>query len=134
MKNCIDCNNVKPLTEFYKDSKSKDGHGRYCKHCMAIRYVNSRHKKLDHYKEVQKTRITGTLLKVREWKKERGCCVCGVNEPYCLDLHHLDPSIKEGHPSDFVRVSFKKFLDEAKKCVVVCRNCHAKIHAGIISL
>lgn len=33
MKKCSKCNKTKPLDEFYNESKSKDGKGRYCKDC-----------------------------------------------------------------------------------------------------
>lgn len=134
MKKCFTCQEHKPLTDFYKNAKSLDGLGSYCKSCMNIKYVEARKAKLEHYKLVQKTRVQQNVQKVREWKKERGCLLCSEAEPVCLDLHHLDPSVKEGHPADMVKISFTKFLTEAEKCVVLCKNCHAKIHAGIISL
>jgi hypothetical protein len=33
-KKCSKCKIVKPVDEFYKRSKSKDGHGGYCKNCL----------------------------------------------------------------------------------------------------
>lgn len=30
--------------------------------------------------------------------------------------------------------SQKDIEEEAAKCVVLCRNCHAKLHAGILSV
>ena len=33
-KHCNKCNSVLPLTEYYKDKSSHDGHQRYCKHCV----------------------------------------------------------------------------------------------------
>jgi len=41
-KYCKRCDTVKPITEFYHDKKSKDGHAFYCKACSreyAKRYV-----------------------------------------------------------------------------------------------
>jgi hypothetical protein len=32
------------------------------------------------------------------------------------------------------RVAIKKRLREAKKCIVVCFNCHAELHAGYKSI
>jgi hypothetical protein len=33
MKPCATCNEVKPLSEFYKQPRGKDGHFRHCKSC-----------------------------------------------------------------------------------------------------
>lgn len=78
--------------------------------------------------------------KVREqfqdYKKTLFCVACGESESVCLDFHHTDPSKKEkavgamfgGNPS------FQKVMTEVKKCVVLCANCHRKIHAGLIQL
>lgn len=33
MRTCRDCKEVKPLTDYYRDSKSKDGRRSVCKKC-----------------------------------------------------------------------------------------------------
>lgn len=33
MKTCLQCQQDKPLGEFYKQAKSPDGYQRYCKNC-----------------------------------------------------------------------------------------------------
>lgn len=38
MKTCTMCKSSKPLTDFYKDSRRKDGRGIYCKSCWKIKY------------------------------------------------------------------------------------------------
>jgi hypothetical protein len=50
-----------------------------------------------------------------------------------LEFHHGDPGEKEkglGGLRASVR-SWKKIVEEAKKCVLVCGVCHAEIHAGM---
>jgi hypothetical protein len=67
-----------------------------------------------------------------------GCCViCGYNRCLrALDFHHLDPSEKDfgfgsarGNPA-----SWSKLVNELRKCVCVCRNCHAELHDGMIKI
>jgi hypothetical protein len=41
MKECLDCLETKPLSEFYKDKRRKDNHGIYCKSCWGKRYTSS---------------------------------------------------------------------------------------------
>ena len=60
-----------------------------------------------------------------------GCSVCGLktNNPDNYDYHHRDPSTKIASIADMVgRGSWQSILDEAKKCDIVCKSCHADIH------
>lgn len=79
-----------------------------------------------------KARMAAKKQEIAEWKRERGCSVCGETEPWVLDMHHLDPSEKESHPAQ--SATLKTFLKEADKCVLLCSNCHRKVHAGVLRL
>lgn len=62
------------------------------------------------------------------------CCCCGYEKSLCsLTFHHLDPEKKE-FTIGKIRLTeddMEKLILEAKKCVMVCNNCHAEIEAGI---
>lgn len=80
---------------------------------------------------------------VKTWRrrcKERiifsmggACCICNYNRcPASLALHHLDPSKKDISFST-IRANPKNWqiiVQELRKCVLVCHNCHSEIHAG----
>jgi 5-methylcytosine-specific restriction endonuclease McrA len=72
----------------------------------------------------------------QDYKKTLSCLVCGENEPACLDFHHTNPSEKEMAVREILNKnrSFARLMEEVKKCVVLCSNCHRKFHAGIIKL
>ena len=71
----------------------------------------------------------------KEWKSKQKCLICSESEYSCLDLHHLNPADKEYAIAVSVRqMSFEKLMKELSKCVVLCANCHRKVHAGIIQL
>jgi transposase len=64
------------------------------------------------------------------------CVLCGYDRhPGALHFHHLDPRQKRytlsraGHTRNFAEA-----LEEAKKCVLLCANCHAEIEAGVATL
>ncbi len=65
------------------------------------------------------------------------CVCCGYNKCMSsLAIHHLDPSIKEISFSG-VRangISWDKIIQELRKCILVCNNCHGEIHAKIIDV
>lgn len=64
------------------------------------------------------------------------CKVCNYSKCESnLVFHHLDPSSKEfGISSGGMTRAYSKILEEAKKCVLLCSNCHGEVHAGIIHL
>jgi len=48
-----------------------------------------------------------------------------------MHFHHRDPATKEFSISEYgVCRSWERMLAEAKKCVLVCSNCHAEIEEG----
>jgi hypothetical protein len=82
--------------------------------------------------------------RVKEWRhrsKERmvesmggKCQCCGYNAcKEALAFHHIDPAHKElafgslrANPK-----TWEKVVEELKKCILVCHNCHSEIHAGV---
>ena len=63
------------------------------------------------------------------------CCICGFDKyEEAFDFHHVNPQEKEFALSMNVMKSLDKQLVEAKKCILVCANCHRGIHAGHIEI
>ena len=60
------------------------------------------------------------------------CLVCGYKKCVAaLHFHHLNPFEKKFNISDKTRID-KELREELKKCVILCGNCHAEYHAGLI--
>jgi hypothetical protein len=64
------------------------------------------------------------------------CVMCGYDRySGALHFHHLDPSEKsfaiarKGHTR-----SLDRAREKARKCVLVCANCHAEIEGGVATL
>lgn len=65
------------------------------------------------------------------------CTICGYNKTItALDYHHIDPTKKEMLLSVACSngTSWKKIIQEARKCTMVCCRCHREIHAGVTKL
>ena len=63
------------------------------------------------------------------------CLECGFDKHSCaLDIHHLDPSIKDKSFRNMRSWGKDRILKEIESCVLLCRNCHALVHAGIVQL
>lgn len=76
----------------------------------------------DHAREIYKT--------VWEYKNDIGCQLCGESDPACLDLHHreVDEKYKRGTRAYDGQWSLDRLISELDKCIVLCANCHRKIH------
>ncbi len=63
-------------------------------------------------------------------KEELECEECGENHPATLDFHHLDPDEKEISIAQVVTRmwSIDRIEKEIDKCIVLCANCHRKLH------
>ena len=61
------------------------------------------------------------------------CVVCGYAR--CLvnmHFHHVDPATKSFGLSIAHGKSLAKYMEEARKCILVCANCHGEIEAGLV--
>ena len=64
-----------------------------------------------------------------------GCCaVCGYDRCVInLHFHHVDPGTKSFGITVARGKSLEAYREEARKCVLVCANCHGEIEAGLIA-
>ena len=96
MKICTGCKQEKEYTEFYKNKRMKDGYASRCKVCDDIGNKATRYKDKDKAKSYRKKWKSALSERVNMWKTEQGCNCCSETEACCLELHHLDPTEKEG--------------------------------------
>jgi len=78
-------------------------------------------------------RISAMRERFGVWKATKGCSQCPENTSSCLDMHHPDPTKKEFSVSRMCGSgwSWDKIIIEAEKCIVICSNCHRKLHAKL---
>jgi hypothetical protein len=64
------------------------------------------------------------------------CACCGLEDNVVLyDFHHINPEMKSfGISNASTTRSKQAYLDEAKKCVMLCANCHRRIENNLISM
>lgn len=119
VKTCKLCNQSKELNSENFYIQSNGTYHSYCKSCNNQRTIN---------------RIRIRKQMIVDYKGGK-CCICGYNRYVgALDFHHLDPNIKDFNISNLKTYSFDKLKLEADKCILVCKNCHAEIHSGLIDV
>jgi hypothetical protein len=99
------------MVSYGKQDRNKDGRKGTCIKC------------------INDTVMDKAKVKKKELKSG-GCVVCGYNKcPSALEFHHVTydkvRNISEINSEYLVK-------QEAKKCIVVCANCHREIHAGMV--
>ena len=64
------------------------------------------------------------------------CRLCGYDRyPGALQFHHVDPRGKSFAIADRgLARSLERARAEARKCILVCANCHAEIEAGLATI
>jgi hypothetical protein len=60
------------------------------------------------------------------------CCICGYDGCLAaLEFHHLDPAEKRLEiNASGTSLALDKLRAEARKCVLLCSNCHAEVEVG----
>lgn len=114
MRKCRMCGEVKDLSYFANAGKINGVE--YKRHLCLTCYSIS--------KKPRKEKVKNDFI---EWKKTLKCNRCGFDDYRALQFHHFDE--KSHNISNMVKSGFvlKKIQEEAKKCEVLCANCH-QIH------
>jgi hypothetical protein len=87
-----------------------------------------------HKQQLMNRRRRGTIRKYIESKKIGGCSQCPEKESCCLDFHHTGSKKIGIAKLSLAGWSWKRIDEELAKCILLCSNCHRKLHARIISI
>ncbi len=104
---------------------------------VGISYTTARYHMNDKYRlDLHQRRADLTSERMNSLRANFGgkCSICGYDKCLnALQFHHVDPASKIGAVSDMMRgIRGNKTLDarnEAKKCILVCANCHVELHS-----
>lgn len=113
MKKCSVCGAEKNESDFYVRGGNRLG--KLYSHC-----------KLCYHRAQRRCRQKQKRALVNEFGGK--CSVCGYSKSiYALEFHHLDKSTKNFPVSDIWRRGIEAARIEAKKCTLLCSNCHREI-------
>ena len=103
--------------------------GRQSKYCSRQCKNDDNNNRLQSY-SAQQRRGRSRKLALIDLRGTR-CQKCGYDRNFsALEFHHIDPQTKD-FQLDLRSLSNRKWakiLEEVKKCVLVCSNCHKEIH------
>lgn len=122
---CPDCDEKRPVEEFYWNKKARNYSTR-CKYHRGLRNKGSTKK------HCRKRKIRYVAY------KGGACAICGiVDSPEIYDFHHVDPSKKVFNLGSGMAIPLRdewRVFEELDKCIMLCANCHRKLHAGSIEI
>ena len=126
MRKCSRCKIEKDESLFNKNSKRKDGLQIRCKEC------NKEVLKKHYYdnESYYRTKNDKRKRNIKDYinSKKTSCTKCGESHIACLDFHHLsDKEIDIAAITNYMW-SKNKIDKELSKCIVLCSNCHRKLH------
>lgn len=74
------------------------------------------------------------LRRLRQVKETVGCYFCDYDENYvAIDFHHVDGDEKSGSVTHLLYSGWYDWLEEARKCIIICSNCHRMLTHGKIT-
>jgi len=63
------------------------------------------------------------------------CCICGYDRCLsALELHHINPKEKGFSIGQRSVRAWSKIVEELRKCILLCANCHAEYHWGSVQI
>jgi hypothetical protein len=127
---CRICKDDKNEDEFYWKNKIKEIKQLECKDCTKQMTSNHYQNNKQYYKNRTKLNSDCKRKWLREYKSTLKCSKCNENHVACLEFHHIDPNLKDKEVSTIVNSnwSIERIKNEISKCIVLCSNCHRKLH------
>lgn len=135
MKKCSECKIEKEYINFHKNKTTTDGYQRICKECKRKRGQSL-------YQSNKKMLVERNKNRKLKWRKfinsfKPKCSKCNETCKQCLDFHHLHD--KEFGITKIAKQAFNerqknRCKKEIDKCIVLCANCHRKVHFGYLEL
>jgi hypothetical protein len=134
-KICCRCSQPRPVEDFNKNRKRRDGLQSFCRTCD-----NGQRRawyRQPGMKDAEIARNREQRRAIVEWfaelKSRLKCDQCPENHPATLDFHHRNAEEKDFGLAELSRKSTNKdrILRELAKCQVLCANCHRKLHYNL---
>jgi hypothetical protein len=127
---CSKCNEEKS-SDLFTFMKSRNRFLSWCRKCESTRLKKYKPPKTQkEYRSWKSAKPEERNVKVFISSHKVRCLKCGETDRACLDFHHLRDKKFSLSVVRRTKRSLQEIRDEIAKCVVLCANCHSKLHAG----
>lgn len=145
-KPCSRCKLTLGLDSFHKRNSNPDGLSYVCKECVRAETAATSNDPVRVAKRAEswRRRKASTNNRHRKRRAERKailismcggkCSKCGLvvsdmAPPVCFDFHHVDGKDYNVSSLTYSELKFLVAMEEVKRCVLMCANCHRAEHA-----
>ena len=129
-KRCSMCKQWKPVEEFHRNRRKRDGLQLRCRDCNIQtnkrwyrEHPEARARRMDEYARLRREAFHRRVL---EYLREHPCVDCGECDPVVLEFDHLRDKLKNISAMANASQPWPKIEAEIAKCEVVCANCHRR--------
>lgn len=126
VKRCCTCKQVKPLTDFNRLRRAKDGRQPSCRACNAAYHQKNWARHMAQIRTRKRERVAEAQARLLDYLAERACSDCSETDLLVLEFDH----VRDKSDSISVMVcrgdAWPSILAEIAKCEVVCANCHRR--------
>ena len=142
-KVCSSCHKTLPVSCFWKAKKSPDGLQGYCKECGSAyraKYQKDHPEKMreeakKHWHKYRLEKLNRDRIRMSKRQEfldtlKTPCAKCGESRVWVIQFHHVNPAEKVFGIGDGSNVHKSKeaVIQEVKKCICLCSNCHKEFH------
>ncbi len=131
-RECTKCGEAKDIDQFAWKNKAAGIKQRICKACVGMLSKQNYIANKDRHVQTCRRATADRVQRIREYLASLNlkCQECGEDHPAVIDFHHMDPTEKESSVSNLVGQghSLDRIKKEIDKCIVLCSNCHRKLH------
>jgi hypothetical protein len=127
-KQCTRCGKVQPYSEFQKRASASSGLHSQCKTCTRAydnKYYGSNPRRKKYIKQKRTKEREAAHQYICAYLQSHPCVDCGEDDPVVLEFDHVRGN-KRASVSKLKTCSKKAVVQEIKKCVVRCANCHRR--------
>ena len=126
VKRCCTCKQVKPLDEFNKLARSRDGHQPSCRACNRKYHYDNWDRHMSQIRRRKRHLRIENRRRLFELLSASSCADCGISDPLVLEFDHLRD--KRNSIANLISGGFEwaYIEDEIARCEIVCANCHRR--------
>lgn len=95
---------------------------------MHMHYLKNKQKYLESSKRTQTRHKKENQEFIINYLTQHKCMYCDNSDIRVLEFHHIKNNKEYGIATMIRHESLDKLKNEINKCIVLCANCHAKIH------
>lgn len=125
-KSCCTCHQPKPLREFNRLTRSKDGRQPSCRECNRQYHQDNRDRHMAQIRARKQREIAVARRNLIAHLRAHPCIDCGESDIEVLEFDHQRDKTRNVGYLVHGGYGWHRVKEEIDKCEVVCANCHRR--------